>query len=67
MPGKSARPNSAKDNPTKWGQLHQEAVEKGQRHYIDPDNGYLVFTELEHKDRGYCCESGCRHCPYSDD
>lgn len=24
----------------------------------------LVFTESFHLRRGYCCESGCRHCPY---
>jgi hypothetical protein len=26
----------------------------------------LVFTELYHLRRGYCCESGCRHCPFGD-
>ena len=26
---------------------------------------YLVFTEVYHLKRGYCCNSGCRHCPYS--
>ncbi len=25
---------------------------------------YLVFTEAFLRGRGYCCESGCRHCPY---
>jgi hypothetical protein len=25
---------------------------------------YLVFTEKFLRDRGYCCESGCRHCPW---
>ncbi|MFZ9756183.1 MAG: DUF5522 domain-containing protein [Bacteroidia bacterium] len=29
------------------------------------ENGYLVFTEAYHKKRGFCCGSGCRHCPYS--
>jgi hypothetical protein len=24
----------------------------------------LVFTALYHLKRGYCCNSGCRHCPY---
>ncbi|MDQ3687102.1 MAG: DUF5522 domain-containing protein, partial [Acidobacteriota bacterium] len=24
----------------------------------------LVFTASYHLQRGYCCESGCRHCPY---
>ncbi|WP_245632673.1 DUF5522 domain-containing protein [Edaphobacter aggregans] len=25
---------------------------------------YLVFTAAYHLKRGYCCNSGCRHCPY---
>ena len=25
---------------------------------------YMVFTEAYHLRRGYCCQSGCRHCPY---
>ena len=25
---------------------------------------FIVFTEKYLRDRGYCCESGCRHCPY---
>jgi hypothetical protein len=24
----------------------------------------VVFTELFHKQRGSCCGSGCKHCPY---
>ena len=24
----------------------------------------MVFTARFHLRRGYCCESGCRHCPY---
>jgi hypothetical protein len=28
------------------------------------ENGRLVFTELYHLERGFCCGSGCRHCPY---
>jgi hypothetical protein len=28
------------------------------------ENGLLVFTEAYHLKRGYCCKSGCRHCPY---
>lgn len=34
-------------------------------YYIE--NGYLVFTEKYLKSRGYCCGSGCRHCPYRKD
>jgi len=28
------------------------------------ENGKYVFTEKFLKERGYCCKSGCRHCPY---
>ncbi len=28
------------------------------------DGPYMVFTEAYHRKRGYCCQSGCRHCPY---
>ncbi|MEM1135472.1 MAG: DUF5522 domain-containing protein [Bacteroidota bacterium] len=28
------------------------------------ENGFLVFTAKYHRKRGYCCKSGCRHCPY---
>ncbi len=24
----------------------------------------VVFTARFHLRRGYCCENGCRHCPY---
>lgn len=29
--------------------------------------GYKVFTEAYHLKRGYCCKSGCKHCPYGYD
>jgi hypothetical protein len=28
------------------------------------DGPYMVFTAEYHLKRGYCCQSGCRHCPY---
>ena len=31
--------------------------------YMDP-RGFRVMTEKFLKDRGYCCGSGCKHCPY---
>ena len=33
------------------------------RDYYD-ENGALVFTASYLKRRGYCCDNGCRHCPY---
>lgn len=32
--------------------------------YYLSDEGFIVFTELYHLKRGYCCKSGCKHCPY---
>ena len=32
-------------------------------HYYTED-GRVVFTALYHLQRGRCCGSGCRHCPY---
>lgn len=31
--------------------------------YFD-DEGRMVFTAAYHLRRGFCCGSGCRHCPY---
>jgi hypothetical protein len=28
------------------------------------ENGLMVFTAAFLKRRGFCCRSGCRHCPY---
>ncbi|HSE96857.1 MAG TPA: DUF5522 domain-containing protein [Blastocatellia bacterium] len=28
------------------------------------EDGLMVFTRAYHLRRGYCCYSGCRHCPY---
>lgn len=28
------------------------------------ENGLLVYTAAFHVKRGFCCGSGCRHCPY---
>jgi Family of unknown function (DUF5522) len=35
---------------------------EGEDYYLE--NGYLVFTAKYLLKRGYCCGSGCRHCPY---
>lgn len=49
---------SKKSNPPK----KQKPLVLNVDYYIE--NGFYVFTEKYHKDRGYCCGSGCRHCPY---
>jgi len=35
-------------------------------YYLSPE-GFIVFTEAYHLKRGYCCKSGCKHCPYGYD
>ncbi|HEX5155313.1 MAG TPA: cysteine-rich CWC family protein [Parafilimonas sp.] len=39
-----------------------ELMIEGLHYYFD--NGYFVFTELYHLQRGYCCNNNCRHCAY---
>lgn len=45
---------------------HLDAVESGAPTYVDPATGFSVFTAVTLLERGTCCESGCRHCPYLD-
>jgi len=35
---------------------------EGEDYYLE--NGNWVFTAKYLLQRGYCCRSGCRHCPY---
>jgi hypothetical protein len=37
---------------------------EGVDYYLE--NGLFVFTAKYLLGRGYCCNSGCRHCPYKD-
>jgi hypothetical protein len=39
-----------------------EQLIEGLDYYLE--NGFMVFTAHYLRNRGYCCESGCRHCPY---
>jgi len=45
-------------------ELHDNAVKARYDFYIDPDTGNQVMTEQYLLERGWCCNSGCRHCPY---
>jgi len=45
-------------------ELHARACARNQPTYVDPMTGYDVFTANFLRQRGYCCGSGCRHCPY---
>ncbi len=35
-------------------------------YYLSPE-GHIIFTESYHLKRGYCCKSGCKHCPFGYD
>ena len=44
----------------------KELDKKHEDYYLSPE-GYIIFTEAYHLKRGYCCQSGCKHCPYGFD
>ena len=45
------------------GSTNNSAREKEQVDFYF-ENGLMVMTEAYHIERGYCCGSKCRHCPY---
>jgi hypothetical protein len=63
------RPHPARLSPDAVGfdeimERHRAAVARGELTYTDPATARSVFTSAFLAERGYCCESGCRHCPY---
>jgi len=40
----------------------REVLIEGEDYYFE--DGLMVLTARYHLRRGYCCEQGCRHCPY---
>lgn len=44
---------------------HQVAQDRGEIGYEDSDTGLFVFTRATLLGNGRCCDSGCRHCPYT--
>lgn len=64
------RPRSDRFDATSAGYeesmaAHRRAVEAGDPGYIDPGSGLFVMTAVYLRDRGWCCDRGCRHCPYA--
>ena len=58
-------PSGATSDATSgWRRLHDEASRNRETFYLDPETGLAVFTEFGLRQRGGCCGSGCRHCPY---
>lgn len=50
------------DQPAAGSTPPAAELQEGRDYYLE--NGLLVFTAAFLLKRGYCCESGCRHCPY---
>lgn len=46
---------------------HAAAIAAGTPGYLDPVTGLFVLSARFLADRGYCCQRGCRHCPYLSD
>lgn len=46
--------------------MTQNPIKENEDFYYN-EQGYKVFTELFHLKRGYCCKSGCKHCPFGYD
>jgi len=44
--------------------MNQTELIEGVHFYINKD-GYIVFTEKYHFEKGFCCGMGCLHCPYN--
>lgn len=42
--------------------MTEELLVEGTDYYME--NGFMVFTAVYLQKRGFCCRSGCRHCPY---
>jgi hypothetical protein len=69
LPAALAVPDPARLDPARpdYGVIlaaHGRALEAGEDGYLDPATGYWCFTAAYLWDRGTCCDSGCRHCPY---
>lgn len=43
---------------------HDAACAQGRPGYLDPATGLFVMTRDYLRQRGPCCGSGCRHCPW---
>ena len=45
-------------------EAHERSIALDTYGYRDPTTGLLVFSAKYLWDRAYCCDTGCRHCPY---
>jgi len=54
----------AEDEAQLIAEAHDAAQAVGEALYRDPLSGLYVFTAAALSERGYCCASDCRHCPF---
>lgn len=47
-------------------EAHAKACASGEETYEDPVTLETVFTRRYLEERGWCCQQGCRHCPYGE-
>ena len=43
-----------------------QQLEEGKDFYFN-EQGLMVLTAAFHLKRGYCCNNGCKHCPYKEE
>jgi hypothetical protein len=60
----SSQAESFEKNATHSGADSAAPLAPGDFYY---EGSNLVFTAAYHRKRGYCCNSGCRHCPFGQD
>jgi hypothetical protein len=59
-----ARLNPARPDYRAILDAHERAVRRGDPGYADPATGLYALTAVTLWDRGTCCGTGCRHCPW---
>jgi Family of unknown function (DUF5522) len=69
LPDELRKPHPARLPPSTPGYdailaAHEEAIVGHEPGYVDPETGLFVMTAAYLWERGECCDSGCRHCPY---
>ena len=54
----------SRSSHSRGGQSQSSELVDGEDFYYE--GAMMVFTARYHLRRGYCCQSGCRHCPYGE-
>lgn len=62
-----ARLDPDREDRTEILARHDRACAAELSSYLDPASGFSVLTAYYLAERGYCCDQGCRHCPWEAD